>query len=358
MSRALRAAGFGALLCVAGGAFDLPALYVPGVAIVLVAAVAVVWVTLAAHGAALLRDAAPATIQEGEPYPLRLRLVRGLLPPPAGELIEPVLGAALPATDPRSRRVRVNVRFSRRGRRTLAPARLVIRDPLSLVQRETVSGSTDLLVLPRIEPLIVNAAAGSTGMEAVAGSLTEAAAELELDSLRPYRTGTPASRIHWPAVARTRTMMERRLVAESDSRPLVALDPRDPPSAEALDAAVRAAASLAVHLARRPGGCSLLLPGQRRPTDLDSGLRGWPALHARLALLEASAGAPASRRLERSGPMFWVSASGRTVPPLVKRGGVGSWIVTPAAVAGRKPSFTVAGCAGYGLVAQRGRSAA
>jgi uncharacterized protein (DUF58 family) len=358
MTRALRAAVFGVLLCIGGGAFDLPSLYVPGVAFVLVGGGAAAWVALAARGARVVREAGRATVQEEESYPLRLRVMWGLLPPPSGELIEPLLGTPLPATDPRSRRVRVNVRFERRGRKKIEPARLVIRDPLSLAVRETWSEAAELLVLPRIEPLIVNAAAGSTGMEAVAGSLTEAAAELELDSLRPYRTGTPASRIHWPAVARTRTMMERRLVAESDSRPLVALDPRDPPSAEALDAAVRAAASLAVHLARRPGGCSLLLPGQRRPTDLDSGLRGWPALHARLALLEASAGAPASRRLERSGPMFWVSASGRTVPPLVKRGGVGSWLVTPAAVAGRKPSFTVAGCAGYGLVAQRGRSAA
>jgi hypothetical protein len=152
-------------------------------------------------------------------------------------------------------------------------------------------------------------------------------------------------------------MMERRLVAESDARPLVVLDPSNPSSVEDLDKAVRAAASLVVHLARRAHGCSLLLPGQRRPTDLDGELRGWPALHARLALLEASEGAPRSRRLERSGAVYWVSASGGSAPPGVKRG-AGSFFIAPTPVSGRVPAFTVAGCAGYRLGSARDRRAA
>jgi uncharacterized protein (DUF58 family) len=356
MTRALRAALFGVLLCVGGGAFDLPSLYVPGVAIALVGLGSMAWIALAARGAAVVREAGPGTVQEEEPYPLKVRIVRGLLPPPSGELIEPLLGRALPATDPRSRRVRVNVRFGRRGRKTIEPARLVIRDPLSLAVRETHSAPGEVLVLPRIEPITVGAAAGIAGMEPVRGALTEAAAELELHSLRPYRAGAPASRIHWPTVARTRVMMERRLVAEADARPLVVLDPSNPPTEEALDRAVRATASLVVHLARRAHGCSLLLPGQRRPTDLDAELRGWPALHARLALLDAAEGPPTSRRLERSGAVFWVSAGGSSLPPGVKRGG-GSYFVTPLPVSGRPTAFTVAGCAGYRLGSPRERQA-
>lgn len=357
MTRALRAAGFGVLLCIGAGAFDLPSLYVPGVACIIVGVGAASWVWLAARGAEVIREHGPATVQELEPYPLRLRVKRGVLPPPSGELIEPLLGRALPASDPRSRRVRVNVRFERRGRRVLEPARLVVRDPLSLSVRETVSEPAEVLVLPRIEPVQVAAASGLAGMEPVSGSLTEAAAELELHSLRPYRAGAAASRIHWPTVARTGVMMERRLVAESDARPLVVLDPSNPPDIEALDRAVRAAASLVVHLARRAHGCSLLLPGQRRPTDLDGELRGWPALHARLALLDPGEGAPQSRRLERSGAVFWVSAGGSSLPPGVKRGG-GSFFITPVAVSGRAAAFTVAGCAGYRLGSPRERRAA
>jgi uncharacterized protein (DUF58 family) len=357
MSRALRAAGFGVLLCIGGGAFDLPSLYVPGIGLILVGLGSVSWVWLAARGAGVVREHGPATVQEEDPYPLRLRVRRGVFPPPAGELVEPLLGRALPATDPRSRRVRVNVRFQRRGRRIIEPARLVIRDPLSLSVRETVSEAAEVLVLPRIEPVQVAAASGMAGMEAVSGSLTEAAAELELHSLRPYRAGAPASRIHWPTVARTGVMMERRLVAESDARPLVVLDPSNPPSLDELDRAVRATASLVVHLARRAHGCALLLPGQRRPSDLDGELRGWPALHARLALLEASEGPPRSRRLERSGAVYWVSAGGGSLPPGVKRGG-GAFFITPVPVSGRAAAFTVAGCAGYRLGSPRERRAA
>jgi uncharacterized protein (DUF58 family) len=356
VTRALRTALFGVLLCIAGGAFDLPALYVPGVGMIIVGAGAAAWVALAARGATLVREAGPATVQENEPYPLRLKVTSGAMSPPGGELIEPLLGKSLPATDPRSRRIRVNVRFERRGRKHIEPARLILRDPLSLASREIQSDDADLLVLPRIEPVMVGHASGMAGLEAVSGALTEAAAELELHSLRPYRAGAPASRIHWPTVARTGVMVERRLVAEADARPLVVLDPSNPPDEKALDNAVRAAASLVVHLARRAHGCSLLLPGQRRPTDLDGELRGWPSLHARLALLEAREGAPASRRLERSGAVFWVSAGGGSLPPGVKRGG-GSFLVTPVPIEHRNPSFTVAGCSGYRLGSVREKAA-
>jgi len=82
-------------------------------------------------------------------------------------------------------------------------------------------------------------------------------------------------------------MMERRLRAESDTRPLILLDPRGAAAEEDLDAAVRAAASLTVHLARA-GGCALLLPGERRPVILEPTLGGWPHAHARLALIEGT----------------------------------------------------------------------
>ena len=90
-------------------------------------------------------------------------------------------------------------------------------------------------------------------------------------------------------------MLERRLTADADSAPLVILDATRPPSEEALDRAVRAAASLCVHLGRR-SGCALLLPGDRRPTALAHDMAAWPALHARLALVTAAAQPAAARR--------------------------------------------------------------
>ena len=118
-------------------------------------------------------------------------------------------------------------------------------------------------------------------------------AELEIDGLRPYREGTSASRIHWPTVARRGEMLERRLVAELDSAPLIVLDPSGEDE-EGLDKAVRAAGSLCVHLGHA-GGCAILLPGERRPVEIGHDLAGWATVHARLALVE-SGPPPLSRR--------------------------------------------------------------
>ena len=148
--------------------------------------------------------------------------------------------------------------------------------------------------------------------------------------------------------------MERRLRAESDTRPLVLLDPRGAAVDEDLDAAVRAAASLTVHLARA-GGCALLLPGERRPVILEPTMGGWPHAHARLALVDGamrpSLGALAGRR----GPVLYVAARRvhRSPRALANAPGGGRILVVPGELAGRRPSFSVAGCHGYELSGAR-----
>src|SRR4051794_39952104 len=225
----------------AASGFDEPSLYVPGLALLLLGVGSWLWVGMAAQGAAVTRIPGPATVEEEAPYPVRLILRRGLLPPPGGELDEPLLGRELRLTRNTPQRIRVDVRFSRRGRRGLEPARLSIRDPLGLAGRELRSDSAEVLVLPRIEPLGIDATGVTSSLGREATRLSAHAAELELDSLRPYREGSPASRIHWPTVARRGEMVERRLVADVDLRPLVVVDPRKPGSEEALDMAMRAA---------------------------------------------------------------------------------------------------------------------
>ena len=181
----------------------------------------------------------------------RARGPPGLVRPPGGELVERLLGRPLRVGRRPARRMRVDVRFGRRGRRTLsARDAFGSSDPLGLAEQVLESTLID--------------ADGAAAHRARAGARWRrrrrdsgrtsrplaAAAEVELDALRPYRPGRPAGRIHWPTVARTGDVIERRLAAEADSRPLVVLDPRRPPSDDALDRAVRAAASLCVHLAR------------------------------------------------------------------------------------------------------------
>ncbi len=134
-----------------------------------------------------------------------------------------------------------------------------------------------------------------------------AAAEVDLDALRPHRPGTPASRISWPAFARTGDLHERVMRADADTRPLVVLDLRGTRVEADVDAAVRAAGSLCVHLADR-GGVALLLPGERRPLRLEPGLRGWPQAHARLAVVEAGDGPALTGLSGRRGAILWVAA--------------------------------------------------
>lgn len=370
MIRAAGAAALGVALLIAGTAFDTVSLYVPGVALLVLAAGAAAWVALAALGAGVRRHPGAPTVEEGQPYPIVVEIRHGVLPPPGGTLSDPLLEAPVAIGPGTARRIRMDVRFARRGRRTLEPAELVIADPLRLAVRRKDADEApgELLVLPRLEPVLApggggSAAAGATpsgsgGREALRGRMDGSAAELDLDGLRPYRPGTPASRIHWPAVARGGEMLERRLTAESDSAPLVVLDTTRPPSGEALDMAVRAAASLCVHLARG-GGCALLLPGDRRPTPLGPDLAAWQGLHVRLALVEAVATRPPLARAKRAGAVIWVSARADAPRDLSRAAGAGAFHVAPAGGSGG--AFSVAGCTGSRVgrpVASRARRAA
>ncbi len=173
----------------------------------------------------------------------------------------------------------------------------------------------------------------------------------EMDGLRAYRTGSPASRIHWPILARTGELVERRLVGGADASPLVVLDAACPEDPEALDRAVRAAASLCRHLAPA-AGCLLVLPGERVPYRIDPALRLWPRAHAHLAVVEAGGKPPDPRAVSRDAAVFWVSAS-RRVPALASglAGGIG-YVVTPYPANIGEPAFTVAGCTGNRVVTE------
>jgi uncharacterized protein (DUF58 family) len=358
MFRPIVTALLGGALCLAAATFDSASLYVPGVGLVVLAVASVAWVALAARGARIVRRAGPHTVVEDDPYPLRVEMDAGLLPPPGGELVEPLLGRPVPIAGRWSRRLRINVRFVRRGRRLFAPCRLAIRDPLRLYERElTGGGGEEVVVLPRVEQVTApggsGAGAGDRGGRGAEPGLSgrrldASTAELEIDGLRPYRDGSPASRIHWPSVARRSEMLERRLVAELDSAPLIVLDASAPASEEALDKAVRAAASLCVWLARH-GGCAVLLPGERRPIEIGHDMGAWAAIHMRLAVVEAG-GPPAAAALgPRAGAVLWVTAADlRTAPRALERLPAGArYIITPAPPPRGRPAFEVAGCTGW-----------
>jgi uncharacterized protein (DUF58 family) len=135
-------------------------------------------------------------------------------------------------------------------------------------------------------------------------------------------------------------MMERRLCEEASYSPVtIVLDARAPASEEALDRAVRAAASLCAGLARA-GGCSLLLPGRPGVEALGPDLAGWERLHELLALV-APEEAPHWQLAHDSRRIVLVQARHPQAPPAVRI----SCSVSPVPDARSGVLFNVAGCA-------------
>ncbi len=361
MRGAFAAAALGLTLGLGGGLFDAEPLFVGGIAFALLGALAWAWVGLAARGARVERQLGARRVVEGEPVAVRVR-ADAPVPLPGGELVEPLLPAPAPLRAGRRRtRVRVEVRFDRRGRRRLEPPAIVVHDPLRLASREIrAAGAPDeLLVLPRVEPVAVPAGAEPSASGRALGALA-GIAEVEVDGLRAYRPGTPASRIHWPALARGAGLLERRLRPDGDGRPLVVLDSRGGEAGD-LDAAVRAAASLTRALAAA-AGCGLLLPGERRAARIERDLAAWPSAWARLALVQAGAAPPPLAGLAtRIGPVFYVAAAPPPRVPRALRHAPGDRILVVPGEAPGTRVLTVAGCTGYALVrrgARGGRVAA
>ena len=358
MRSALGCAALGVLLLLVAGTFDAEPLYVTGAALVLLGAGAAAWIYAGAWGAEVRREISARSVHEEQPLEVRIRVRSGRLPLPPGWIDEPLLPAPVRfRAGRRTARVRVEVTFGRRGRRSLAPPALVLRDPFGLAQRVVTGGAADeVLVLPQVLPVRATGGGGDQ-TQAHARAALIAAAETELDGLREYRPGSPASRIHWPAVARGHGMMERKLISEADSRPLVVLDPRSPASQDALDSAVRAAASLCVHFARR-SGCSLLLPGDRRAHIVERDLLAWPAAHVRLALLDDATGPSLVAAQNRRGLVVLVAARPIDRPPRgLGRTPGGCLLVIPGSLPNRRAVLEVAGCQGF-LATRAGAAAA
>src|SRR3954454_23173113 len=346
----------GLVLILTAATFDAEPLYVPGAAFVILAVGAVVWVHLGARRLEIARTVSSRRALEDDTVRIDIDVRTRSLALPAGLIEDPLLPAPAPiGAGRRVAHVVIDARFARRGRKRLLEPSVIVRDPFGLATRIVQGGGeAEILILPRIAKVVTPPGEGDgTGLAARRGR-PSIAAEVDLDGLRPHRPGAPASRMYWPAFARTGELMERRMRADSDTRPLVVLDPRGALDADSLDAAVRAAASLCVHLARE-GGCALLLPGDRPPTTLEPTLAAWEHAHARLAVVTGVRGPNPAGMAARRGPVFYVAASAPRRPPraLTHAPGGGRILVVPGTLPGRRPIFSVAGCAAYERSGQR-----
>ena len=351
---------------VAARVFGAVPLFVVGIGFVLLGLLAPAWVLIAARGSTVSRQLAVHRAVEDEPIEAIVHIRRGWVGLPGAQLHDPMAGATMSVAEllsvlggRRRAQLRVVARLPHRGRHRFAPPDLTVSDALGLTQvrRPGLGAVDEILILPRTEPVRwLYRAPRQASSGHLHHSTHEPMGAGEVDGLRQYVPGTSASRIHWPAVARGAGLLERRLVAEMQSQPLVVLDARkgaagsDP---ELLDAAVRAAASLTLELARG-GGCQLLLPGERTTTLLTPDLAGWPALHTRLALVEEETDprrGPALRRGAARGSVILVSVrpdSPTALGGVIQAGQLVLVLPSQLGVTLEVPaSFEVSGCTGY-----------
>src|SRR3954470_13886622 len=154
----------GVTLLAAAVLLDAEPLYVPGVALVAAALGAMAWVAIGTAGTVVERTIGTRRAVEEEPVEVTIHTRAGITVLPGSTLDDPLLEKPLALRASGGvHRVRIEVRFSRRGRRVLGPPSLEVADPLGLMRGRVVAvGEADeLLVLPRIEPVL--AAGGPLG---------------------------------------------------------------------------------------------------------------------------------------------------------------------------------------------------
>ncbi len=362
MRRAGAVAVAGLALILVALMFDAAPLFVPGIALVVLGVVAPAWVQLAARAAGIERQLDSDRVVEDEPIEATIEVSRGHWGLPGAAVLDPLAGKPVLLYAPmsllsgaQSASVRIVARFPRRGIRRIDPPTLVVSDALELARVVRVSPSPpqELLVLPRTERVRWVPGAGEKWRRAAGVASVEPLGATDVDGLRPYRPGTPASRIHWSALARGAGLLERRLQADTDSRPLVVLDARGSGPPEHLDAAVRAAASLVLELGGRVG-CGLLLPGEHRPLEVEPDLTAWPIAQTKLALIEGGpeTRAPGLAPGARSAQVVYVAATSlaRLPPGLLGAGVRAAVLVIPTPLVTQPThdaTFEVAGCIGF-----------
>lgn len=156
---------------------------------------------------------------------------------------------------------RYPVSFSRRGVHPLPGVRLSTRYPFGLFVKTTRPlGATEVLVYPAIHP--VRPGTVRTALAQGFRQRRRRGLGTSLFEIRPFRDGDDPRRIHWKSSAKTGDLMLKEFEAEEPERLTLLLEPpaADVP-AEAVEADISLAASLAADLLGRGGEVRLLLAG-------------------------------------------------------------------------------------------------
>jgi uncharacterized protein (DUF58 family) len=381
--RAFLAAGLTAVACAV--VLGQPGLTRVGVLLFALPLLAALVVGRSRYRLTLSREVVPPVVSAGQTARVRITLGNEGPLPAAPVLLEETVPFALGSRPRfvvrllgRRRELDYQVRPEMRGRFDLGPMTVRVCDPFGLVRLGRAFSSTaPLIVTPRTVSLAPIAATTNRSGSGENRPRSFVGGSAEDVTVREYRHGDDLRRVHWRSSARVGELMVRREEQHWQARATVLLDNRHAAhrgsgSAGSFEAAVSAAASIALHLAERGYAVRLVtttgqdLAGWQQRDSVDSG--GVAALLEGLALI---ATAPAATI-----DLDWLDATGAGGLVVAVLGGLdGSEVAalrrirhqSPSALAilldvagwgGREPGQLDAPVDGTALVAQQGWHAA
>jgi uncharacterized protein (DUF58 family) len=269
----------------AGRVFGLIELYVLGVGLLAVVAVAVLQVQRRPARLTTHRELVPAVVQVGDEARVDLTLRNAdTRRTPALELWEPVGGRGgapmqLAALRPGETAIAsYRLPTTTRGTIDLGPLHATRRDVLGLCRRTfEVPGGEQLMVVPSHHPVpFPSAASGRLGEVLRVKAFGQTGNEFE--ALRDYVTGDDLRRVYWKASARSMDLIVRETAVEGMRRCTVVLDrDRSEYDPEGFERAVTVAASIVT------GAAAVGLATRLVATDVD--LRGPTVAQASLRWL-------------------------------------------------------------------------
>ncbi|MEO9324676.1 DUF58 domain-containing protein [Nocardioides sp. C4-1] len=262
--RAFLAAGITAIVCAV--LLGQPALTRVGVLVVALPLATALLIGRSRYRLALVRTVAPQLVTAGQPARVTLALTNEGRTPSGVLLLEDHVPYVL-GTRPRfvldgighgwRRQITYQVRSDVRGRFEIGPMTVRVSDPFGLVELGRAFRMTlPLVVTPRTTALPPIPLGGGWTGSGDNRPRAFASGSAEDVTVREYRQGDDLRRVHWRSSARLGELMVRREEQPWQSRATVLLDNRASAHrgkgvASSLEAAVAAAASVAVHLSQR-----------------------------------------------------------------------------------------------------------
>ena len=302
--RAFLAAGVTAIICaVVLGQSSLTRV---GVLVLSLPLVTAVLIARSRYRLALVRTVTPQLVAAGQPARVDLTLTNEGRTPNGVLLLEDHVPYVL-GTRPRfvlggigpgwRRHVSYQVRSDVRGRFEIGPMTVRVGDPFGLIELGRAFQTTvPLVVTPRTVPLPTIPLGGAWTGSGDNRPRAFATGSAEDVTVREYRRGDDLRRVHWRSSARVGELMVRREEQPWQSRATLFLDNRlrahrGQGVASSLEAAVSAAASVAVHLSHRGFTVRLVTATGEDPSSAwhvrDADLNTGPLLEA-LAVVQAT----------------------------------------------------------------------